>query len=205
MSDYPGLKPVYAAATMYISAGGRFSQVLVYDYKDSGELLPGTESSGKFIRTKLPSASERGRRTNPRMTYERFLKDPHNYEKEIKIYWGNMQDFLDEEKNLINGEEVHLEVVDCTINFRDKFRPYVQWVIEFTGKLHEGDNNYENYVESEVLEYPIRSTYIFEPPLKVTKVATTLKNEILKDGHLVEYHGETGELLSPYEKIEFQV
>ncbi len=205
MSDYPGLKPVYAAATMYISAGGRFSQVLVYDYKDSGELLPGTESSGKFIRTKLPSASERGRRTNPRMTYERFLKDPHNYEKEIKIYWGNMQDFLDEEKNLINGEEVHLEVVDCNINFRDKFRPYVQWVIEFTGKLHEGENRYENYVESEVLEYPICSTYIFEPPLKVTKVATTLKNEILKDGHLVEYHGETGELLSPYEKIEFQV
>ncbi len=194
---------MYAAAVMHISAGGRFSQVLVYDYKDLGELPPGTESSGKFIRAKLPSAAERGRRANPRITYERFLKDPQNYEKEIKLYWGNMQDFLDEEKNLINGEEVRLEVIDCTINFRDKFRPYVQWVIEFAGKLHRGENNYENYVESEVLEYPITSTYIFEPPLKVTKVATTLKYQILKEGHLVEYHGETGELLSPYEKLEF--
>ncbi len=203
MSEYPGLKPVYATATTYISTGGRFSQVLVYDYKDVGELPPGTESSGKFIRAKLPSAIERSRRANPRVTYERFLKDPHNFEKEIKLYLINMQKFLDEEKNLINGEEVHLEVVDCTINFRDKLRPYVQWIIEFAGRLHEGENNYENYVESEVLEYPIRSTYIFEPPLKVTKVATTLKYEILKDGHLVEYHGETGELLSPYEKLTF--
>ncbi len=204
MSEYPNLKPIYATAVMYISAAGHFNQVLVYDYRDLGELSPGTESSGKFIRAKLPSAAERGRRSGPRMSYKRFLQGPKNYEKEIKLYWGNMQDFLDDEKNLVNGEVVRLEVVDCCISFREKMLPFVQWVIEFTGKLHDGENSYENYVESEPLEYPIQSTYILESPLKATKVSTTLEYQILKDGHLIEYHGETGALLSTYEKLIFK-
>jgi len=190
---------------MHISVAGHFTEVLVYDYKDVGDLPPSAQSSGKFVRAKLPSPGERGRRNHPRLTYDRFLQDLQNYEREIKIYWGNMQDIFDEEKDIINGETVHLSVIDCTIHFRDKLHPYVQWIVEFAGKLHEGENIYENLIESEVLEYPIHSTYILEPPLKVTEVVTTLKYQILKDGHFIEYHGETGEKLSPYEKLQFRL
>ncbi|OLS14289.1 MAG: hypothetical protein RBG13Loki_2091 [Promethearchaeota archaeon CR_4] len=203
MSEYPGLKPTYATAVMYISTAGHFSQILVYDYQDLCEFPPRSENLGKFIRTKLPSPTVRGHRSRPKITYKSFLEDSRNYEKEIRLYWENMQEFLDEEKNIINGEVVRLEVVDCTINFRGKMHPFVQWLIEFTGTLHEGENCYENYVESEVLEYPIHSTYILEPPLKATKVTTSLEYHILKDGHIVEYHGETGAVLSPHEKLDF--
>ena len=104
----------------------------------------------------------------------------------------------------INEEEVYLKVIHCTIQFHDKNHPYVQWIVEFEGKYVDGQNIYENFVEDEILEYPIYSLYLFEKPLCVKKIDTSLKYKLGEENRIVEYFGEQNDKLEGYEAIIFQ-
>ncbi|MHA1901737.1 MAG: hypothetical protein ACTSW5_12650, partial [Promethearchaeota archaeon] len=135
--------------------------------------------------------------------YFSYLKEPANYNSELNLYWKNLQAILDEEINKINKNKVCLKIIHCTIQFRDQNHPFVQWIIEFEGDYNAGQNFYENYVEKEILEYPIYSLYVFEKPLTVSKVITSLNYKIGDSKRLVEYFGEPNDKLDGYEAIQF--
>ena len=183
MSEYNDLKPISANSVMKISRNNLklvFSNTITYDYLDL----------------------EKDTTCN---SYREFLKDPSNYESEIELYWENFQTILDGEINKVNGKEVYLKVIHCTIQFRDFLHPFVQWLIEFNGKYVSGENIYENYLEEdEILEYPIHSRYIFQEPLTVKEIKSSLKYKIENSNRIVEYFGNTNDLLENYEAIKFQ-
>ncbi|QEE18068.1 hypothetical protein DSAG12_03906 [Promethearchaeum syntrophicum] len=182
MSEYQNLKPIYASSAMRISKIGtklKFSNMITYDYFDI-------------------------EKDNIWKNYKEFLKKPSNYESELQLYWSNLQSILDDEINKINEEEVFLKIIHCTIQFRDICHPYVQWIIEFEGNSVEGQNIYENYVDDEILEYPIYSLYVFEKPLAVTKIFTSLQYNLSGSNRIIEYFGEPNNKLDGYEAIFFQ-
>ncbi len=174
MSEYPELTPLSAFAIMHITTNGFFNNIVQYHYLDSQE------------------------------GYAEFLQDPLNYNKEISLYWDNLQDFLDEEKALVNDEEVYLKIVDCDVFFPQSERPCVQWIIQFEGKLHSGTNVYENFVEPDTLEYPIDSIYILEPPMKCLDVHTRLEHRFQNENQMVVFHGDKGLTIGKHEKFLFQ-
>ena len=182
MSEYQELKPISASSVMRISKKEsklKFSNTLIYDYVD-------IENDKKW------------------KNYNEFLKIPSNYKSELQLYWDNLQTILDSEINKINEEEVYLNVIHCTIQFRDNNHPYVQWIVEFEGKFVDGQNIYENFVEDAILEYPIYSLYLFEKPLSVKKIVTSLKHKLGEENSIVEYFGEQNDKLEGYEAIIFQ-
>jgi hypothetical protein len=183
MSEYPDLIPIHASSTMHVTnkAGVvTFTNNMIYNYLDS--------------------------KKNPSLTgYKEFLDSIDNYDAEISLYWENLQMFLDEEINKINGKEVSLNIQHCTIQFRDETHPFVQWIIEFLAPSHFGSNSYENLIEKERLLYPINSIYIFDESMIVLDVETSLNYEISENKHIIEYFGSKGETLSGYESIEFEI
>ena len=182
MSEYQNLKPIFASSVMRISKKElklKFSNTITYDYLDI----------------------EKG---NTWKNYKEFLNSPTNYNSELQLYWDNLQTILDQEINKINDEEVYLKVIHSTIQFHDKTHPYVQWIVEFEGKYVDGQNIYENFVEDEILEYPIYSLYLFEKPLTVKKIVTSLKYNLGGSSRIVEYFGELNDKLEGYEAIIFQ-
>jgi len=182
MSEYQNLKPIFASSVMRISKKEsklKFSNTITYDYLDL----------------------EKG---NTWKNYKEFLNSPTNYNSELQLYWENLQTILDSEINKINEEEVFLKIIHCTIQFHDKTHPYVQWIVEFEGNYVDGQNTYENFVEDEILEYPIYSLYLFEKPLTVKKIVSSLKYNLGGSSRIVEYFGELNDRLEGYEAIFFQ-
>ena len=182
MSEYHNLKPIYASSVMRISKKDsklKFSNTITYDYFDI-------------------------EKDNIWKNYKEFLKKPSNYDAELQLYWNNFQTILDDEINKVNEEEVFLKVIHCSIQFRDLYHPYVQWIVEFEGNYVDGQNVYENYVDDEILEYPIYSLYLFEKPLAVKKIVTSLQYNLSGSNRKIEYFGEPNEKLNGYEAIFFQ-
>ena len=182
MSEYQNLKPIFASSVMRISKKEsklKFSNTITYDYLDL--------EKGKTWKN-----------------YKDFLNNPANYNSELQLYWNNLQMILDQEINKINQEEVFLKIIHCTIQFHDITHPYVQWIVEFEGNYVDGKNIYENFVDDDILEYPIYSLYLFEKPLTVKKVDTSLEYNIGKSSRIVEYFGEPNDKLEGYEAIIFQ-
>ena len=181
MNDYPEITPIFASSQMRITQVGRkvkFSNVIQYDYIDPGQ------------------------NTAPH-SYQLFLKNPRTLSREIEMYWSNLQTFLDEEQNLINNRRVALTVVHCSIFFRQPDRPCVQWVVEFEGSIHPGKNIYENRIDPETLEYPIVSHYIFNTPLSVQAITSSIAHELNRTKRIIHYSGKTGDRLDGYESITF--
>ncbi len=183
MSEYIGLEPRYATSQMRITANSRdyklnFNNLITYYYED--------------FQNDPDWAS-----------YRDYLKSEENYQREISTYWENLQMFLDEETNIVNGEEVKLRIIHTNIIFPRKETPLVQWTVEFDGPLNEGINTYENMIEEEVLEYPVYSLYIFEKPMKVKTVESTLEYILDPNKRIIEYYGSVRDVLGEYEKIQF--
>ncbi|MHA1521294.1 MAG: hypothetical protein ACTSRK_14005 [Promethearchaeota archaeon] len=173
MSEYPHLKPLFASSSMWITQKGNFQQILTYDYEDLGK------------------------------GYHDFLQNSDQFNREITMYWNNLQDELDSEINRVNGKEVQLRIINCNIHFRTLQTPFVQWVIEFSAPLKNGINMYENVIEPVTLEYPIYSVYILEKGLRVNDVSTTLDYTLNPSLRIIEYFGKKGDSLGEYEKISF--
>lgn len=178
MSEYPNLIPIFASSTMQISYQGQFRQIIIYDYQDF-TLNPEDEG------------------------YYAYVHHQNNLEKEIQLYWSNLQEFLDMETNLVNDKKVKLRVQDCLLNFRSLKNPFVQWIIEFQGEFQFGRNTYENWIEPDVLEYPIFSTYIFDQGIKVIEVMTELDYVIADNQRIINYYGKQGDQLGDHEVIIF--
>lgn len=180
-AGYSELQPTYASSVMHVFIAGtkiKFTNIISYDYID----LLGNEAY---------------------KSYFEYVAEDTRYSEEIDIYWANLQYFLDHEINKINGKGVNLDIVNCSLDFRERFHPYVQWIIKFEGDVCEGENIYENEIEAETLDYPISSVYILEPPLTISSVDSRLDYDFKAETGIIEYYGEKGRKVGPYEAIKF--
>ncbi|MHA1675535.1 MAG: hypothetical protein ACTSYI_18130 [Promethearchaeota archaeon] len=144
MSEYLHLKPLFASSSMSISLKGNFQQIITYDYEDLGSKHLGLKS----LHSNSLSDSDPNFHSNSLgKDYFSFLQNADQFNSEISMYWGNLQDELDSEINRVNGKDVQLRIIHCNIHFRTPKNPFVQWIIEFAAPLKKGSNTYENIIE----------------------------------------------------------
>jgi len=183
MIGYDKLIPIHAASIITISKSGWFQDTILYDYVDQNCLHPNKKNAN----------------------YMTYLQHENNYQQEIDVYWSNLQTFLDEETNIINETKVKLNIIDCDIFFHDSAHPYVQWTVEFKGIFHPGINIYENFVEPEILEYPINSKYILESPMEFSEIKSSLSYELQSHNRVVSFSGDKGKKLDAHERLKFRI
>jgi hypothetical protein len=118
---------------MVVTTGGHFLHQLAYDYVDQGVIpLQGAGKKHRFTEVPPPGRHPKIGSASTIQHYVDFLQVPGNYDRELFLYWNNLQDFLDEEQNLVNGLDAKQQVTACSIVFPDQRHPRVQWVVEFT-------------------------------------------------------------------------
>ncbi|RLE80275.1 MAG: hypothetical protein DRJ52_06750 [Thermoprotei archaeon] len=167
------VKPVHALCFFSVSLLGDVNQLLVFDYYDPDLYY------AKLVERKL-------------------------IDYELETIASNMQDYLDEEKVLVNGRRVYPEVRHIDIAFRGTPKnPSIYFIIYFKGYLKPGENTYEDYYESERVEYDYEFYWIFPPGVQVKKVVIdgfyTINNNILS------VYVERGSYVKGYEKIVFDI
>lgn len=136
--------------------------------------------------------------------YYASLEDELLYE-ELNILANNMQEFLNREKVIINGEKVKPKVELVDISFKgETTRPSILFFIEFKGKFKKGVNIYENYYESEKVEYDYEVYWIFPQSVEIVEVDVDGDVEILdKRKLIVRVLRDTK--VRGYEKIVFKI
>ena len=167
------VKPIFAQAFFMGSKEGVIKQVLQYDYHDPG------------------------------CYYKNLFQNEKEYEKELTKLFQNMQIFLDEETNFINGERIYPEVKMIDLGFRGEVdtMPFITWIIEFSGKFKKGINEYEAITPEEELEYNCRSLWSFPENTRVIKIETKMEYEII-DNHVV-FWAYKGQVIGGKELIRF--
>nr|MDO8062875.1 hypothetical protein [Candidatus Freyrarchaeum guaymaensis] len=164
--------PIHAYTCFSVSETGEFHQVLIYDYYD------------------------------PEGYYASLEGNLDEYAKEVEKLWLNMQGFLDEERNEVNGQPVYPEVVFTDIEFRgqDEY-PYIMWVIAFRGDLKPGMNVYSTWTEEEELEYDCEALWVFPDGTEIADVKTLMEYEI--HGNILFLWARKGDVIGGHEEISF--
>lgn len=129
---------------------------------------------------------------------EKFLE-------EIRKLWLNMQNYLEEETNKVNGKMVYPKVEFCDIQFRGRPQnPFIIWTITFKGEFQSGINKYETKTDEEDLEYDCYVIWQFpEKTKKFLKVDTKLYYDIF--GNRIVLWGEKGMRIGGNERIHFEI
>ena len=177
------LVPFHGTSIIHVSRveGNRihFSQVLSYDYED----------------------------TTPDTSYhEKASLDPTFIERERRVLGTNMQGFLNEEVNVVNGKRTHPRVLYTWIGFKSSPKhPFFTWFIEWTGPEAPAGRvqEYTARVQAATLDYDVRSTYIFPPGTIVERIDSTLpwQNE---PPHVITYEGKKGASVGTTEAIAWR-
>lgn len=137
-----------------------------------------------------------------------YYYDPDNYyaslnkdllNNELENIRENMQNFLDEEKIIINNEEVKAKVINTDIFLLDITHPVIEFIILFKGKLRKGINVYENMYEEEITEYPYEA--IWRLPGKVVEV--NMKGDITVFNNFLKIRVNKGIKVGGKEVIKF--
>lgn len=166
--------PVFAHAFFSVSRDGEFHQLLTYDYYDPDEYYLNLESN------------------------------PEDYEKEIEKLWLNMQGFLEEEKNKVNGTPVYPKVAYTDIQFRgSENMPFILWVISFKGEFKKGENVYQTVTEEEVLEYDCDAIWTFPEDCEILSVTTPMDYEIMNN--ILLLWARKGDKIGGHEEIRFKI
>ena len=174
LSDY-NLKPIFASSVITITASGHFLQYLTYDYQ---------EETTEY--------------------YARIKEDDEFYINELDTISLNMQSFMEDLPNTINGHTVIPQVIHAEIDFKNESLPFYYWVLEFHGPLKRGLNIYESVMSNEKLEYDVNSIYLFDSKLQPVSVQSSLHYEILRSERIVKYWAYKGEIVGPKEILQFQ-
>jgi hypothetical protein len=174
------LKPIAATSTIRVTHRDGlidFVQILVYDYVNE---------------------------TDDDTYYRRINREPSFAAQEIATIEENMQRYLDEEKNTVNGERVYPHVTRTSIDFKsESLFPVYTWIITFSGNESEsGTQVYEAITEPAQLEYDAKSTYIFPPEAIIVDVESPLAYEnVLKS--IIVFRGLKGDMITPVERISW--
>jgi hypothetical protein len=169
------LKPIFASSIITITSSGHFLQHLTYDYQ---------EETGEY--------------------YARIKEDDDFYLDELDTISWNMQAFMEDLPNKINGHVVIPRVVHAEIDFKIETLPFFYWVLEFDGPFHRGLNTYESIMNTEVLEYDVNSIYLFDTSLRPVSVQSSLHYELFQNERIVKYWAYKGELVGPQEVLQIK-
>ncbi len=175
------LRPIHARSVIQISHRGNgtvdFSQVLEYDYVDiSGDDL----------------------------YHHRVTSDPQFVKDEASVLERNMQGFLDEETNVVNGTRVYPRVLTTFTTFRGEPRhPTCTWLIAWSVNAGAGDTfTYEARVEPATLEYGVESIYTLPPNARVVGIESSLPydNAIR---NIIVFRGAKGDEVGEVERLSW--
>ena len=103
--------------------------------------------------------------------YYARLADKEKLDYELERIGENMQEFLDEERVLINDTRTFPRVYGVDLNFRGELiYPTVTIIIKFHGNLRMGHNQYLNIYKETKAEYNYEIYWIFPINTRITKV-----------------------------------
>ncbi len=145
---------------------------------------------------------------DPMGYYDAVLRDEKLYEEETASLAYNMQELVDKEEVLVNGERVRPRVVLVDIGFRGRRdRVFIVFGLRFRAPLRPGRNIYENRYEQEPIEYNYEAYWVFPPGSRVLEVDMGPGNEDwdIVGGNVVAIYGRRGGKTGGYEKIVFQL
>ncbi|MEN2974668.1 MAG: hypothetical protein ABDH32_03700 [Candidatus Caldarchaeales archaeon] len=169
------IEPIHAQAFFKVDASGLFSQILIFDYYDREHY------------------------------YYHLVENEDEYQREMERLLLVMNEFLREEKVLVNKKEVEVEVSMVSLEFRGSPElPTPVYLIEFRGELLNGLNIYECFYEKGVAEYDYEVYWILPLEAKITEVEISGEYEIL-DGRILITRMRRGEYYNGYEKIVFNL
>ncbi len=137
--------------------------------------------------------------------YWRLLRSG-DYGGEVETLRANMQGFLDEERMLINGEEVRAVVDGVYIDVRgEKSRSTAVFEVRIPYKPRRGRNVYEDYYEPEVAEYPYTVTWILPPGSRILDYEMPGRVRLSSDSRILEVRVERGSRIPGYESLVFEL
>ena len=123
---------------------------------------------------------------------------------ELENMKNNMQSFLDEELEKINGMVSKPKVVSVNAGFRGSLRrPFVEFLINFRGGLIKGDNVYENIYEPEITAYDYGVAWIFPQDFEVVEADVGVGYEV-EPKNVLRFSVRRGFKTPGYEKIVFR-
>ena len=169
------MKPINGYGFFIVSRSGLFTHIIIFEYIDK------------------------------ELKYFNLVKDKDRKAEEIKVLGENMQEFLNEEEMLINGERSYPHVEDVKIGFAGSKRlPYIQYVIRFQGKLREGINVYEDKFMPERTTYKYSVLWVFPPASEIVEAHLNVPSTII-EGSTLYIEVPKGTFLGGYERIVFRL
>lgn len=145
---------------------------------------------------------------DPLRYYYRILQDQQLYEQETQTLYQNMQQLIDQEKVVVNGQRVRPVVEMVDIGFRGRpTRPFIVFAVSFKAPLKPGVNTYENTYEPETISYNYEAYWILPPGSTILEVDMGPGNEewSIVGGNILAIYGRRGQRTGGYEKIVFQL
>lgn len=169
------VEPLHGQAFFKVDVSGLFSEILLFDYYDRENY------------------------------YYNLIKNEDEYDREMVKLLNLMNEFLREEKVIVNREEIEVEAYMVSLDFRGcPELPTIKYLIEFEGKLVRGLNIYECYYEKGEAEYDYEICWIFPKDAKIIEVEISGEYEIL-DHRILVTNVRRGENYNGYEKIVFEL
>lgn len=173
MIEMMSVEPLHAQAFFKVDGTGLFSEILVFDYYDRVHY------------------------------FYNLIENEDEYRREMERLLNVMNEFLREEKVVVNKKEVEVEALMVSLDFRGSpDLPTTTYLIEFEGDLMKGLNIYECYYEKGVAEYDYEVYWIFPVNAKIFEVEISGEYEVLNERILITSL-RRGEHYDGYEKIVF--
>lgn len=143
---------------------------------------------------------------DPMGYYEAVLGDERLFEEEVNRLFYGMQELVDQEEVVVNGERVRPKVVIVDIGFRGRRdRVFIVFALRFRAPLRPGRNVYENRYEPEAIEYNYEAYWVFPPGSRILEVDMGPGSEDwdVVGGNVLAIYGRRGGRTGGYERIVF--
>ncbi len=138
--------------------------------------------------------------------YDTVLRDDRLFEEEVsRLYYG-MQELVDKEEVVVNGERVRPKVAMVDIGFRGRRdRVFIVFALRFNAPTRPGRNVYENRYDRERIEYNYEAYWIFPPGSRILEVdmGTGSEDWDIVGGSVLAIYGRRGGETGGYERIVF--
>ncbi len=140
--------------------------------------------------------------------YDVVLGDEKLFEEETAKLAYNMQELVDQEKVIVNGEKVRPRVVMVDIGRRGRRgRVFIVFALRFQAPLRPGVNVYENYYDVEDIDYDYEAYWVFPPGSRILEVdmGSGTEDWDVVGGNVLAIYGRRGGRTGGYEKIVFRL
>lgn len=168
----PSIEPLYATGIFAVSRRLEIYQVVTFEYIDLERY------------------------------YASLSENIEELDEEMGRLAVSMQNFLDSEDVILNGEKVRPKVLGVDLSFKEPEEPCIVYFIYFSGRPRKGVNYYENIYEGVAAEYPHIAYWYFPPGARIKSVDASGTVEVIGTNILIIRVVE-GERISGYERIEF--